>query len=135
MMKKFFYYCFYRIASGISFFSALNLFNISLAYADLWVSIGQTFNIFTLACIFCYCLHIKFEFVLVFFPILVTVVVLNSFLLTSDKYFELQKKYKDEKQKKLKGWGVFFYLVFSILIGLVCIWFFKDNISFNTKLI
>ncbi|MBR7014433.1 MAG: hypothetical protein IKI07_06190, partial [Prevotella sp.] len=58
-----------------------------------------------------------------------------SFLLTEKKYQELTEKYKNEKHKKMKGWGVFFYLVFSILIGLVCIWFFKDNISFNTKLI
>ena len=52
-------------------------------------------------------------------------------LLTEKKYQELTEKYKNEKHKKLKGWGVFFYLVSSFVVWMICTAIFKDNILDN----
>ncbi len=111
-MYTFFEYCYYRIHS---WYIMHKVDRTPRIYSTHWVSFGQTSNVITLICPLCYCLNIKVEFLFIFFPIHIIHCWLNySFLLTEKKYF---------------------YLVFSILIGLVCIWFFKDNISFNTKLI
>ncbi|MBR3389244.1 MAG: hypothetical protein IKG83_01855 [Prevotella sp.] len=129
MMKKFFYYCFYRIHS---WYIMHKIDRTPRIYSTHWIASGQSFNVMSLLTIFFYYFDIKFEFLFVLAPIYITLYVLNySFLLTEKKYQELTEKYKNEKHKKLKGWGVFFYLVSSFVVWMICTAIFKDSILDN----
>ena len=128
-MYTFFEYCYYRIHS---WYIVHKVDRTPRIYSTHWVSFGQTSNVITLICPLCYCLNIKVEFLFIFFPIHIIHCWLNySFLLTEKKYQELTEKYKNEKHKKLKGWGVFFYLLSSFAISIICLGVFEDSILDN----
>ena len=45
-----------------------------------------------------------------------SIAVISSFFFTREKYEQLEEKYKDEKNSKLKGWLVFIYAVGTIVL-------------------
>lgn len=131
-MYTFFEYCYYRIQS---WYIVHKVDRTPRVYSTHWVSVGQTSNVITLISFLFFYLNIKVEFLSIFFPIHIIHCWLNySFLLTEKKYQELTEKYKNEKHKKIKGWGVFFYLIFSFVISIICIGVLRENILFNYRI-
>lgn len=56
------------------------------------------------------------------YPIIISILLMfyyDSHVYTEAKYGLLAKKYKREKHKKIKGWGVFLYIIISILMFFV----------------
>jgi hypothetical protein len=79
------------------------------------------FNVLIFIQVFCFIVNVKFEIIFVIIPLYIILYGINYFiLLTEPKYNELAEKYKDEKHKKLKGWGVLLYLIGSLVVWLVC---------------
>ena len=115
-MIKFFEYCFYRIRnSKLSQLSG----NHPQATASALISYCETMNILTI--IFAFHLFYKNQHYLILcvIAIIIFLYVINTcLLLTEKKYKRLIEYYKDEKHKKLKGWGVFLYVVGSIFLAI-----------------
>ena len=116
-MIKFFEYCFYRISA----FYDKKVYSPPFAYSITWVSFPQTCNIITVINLFCFIVKLKYDFHLIillacYFIVIITTFVINGFLLTEKKYKELIKRYKNEKHKKIKGWGVFLYVICSMFL-------------------
>ena len=100
-MKKFFYYCFYRIHS---WYIMHKIDRTPRIYSTHWIASGQSFNVMSLLTIFFYYFDIKFEFLFVLAPIYITLYVLNySFLLTEKKYQELTEKKNETNAQKADG--------------------------------
>ena len=116
-MITFFDYCFYRISTSWYYRK------IEPSTPYIWVC-GQVtgcevFNIMTLINVYHLINHSTYNFEIVFIPILIIVAMVNIFvLLTQKKYEFLIEHYKDEKHKKLKGWGVFLYVISSLFLFL-----------------
>ena len=129
-MCNFFEYCFYRIHS---WYLKYKIDTQPRVYSAHWVCVGTTSNLMTFIQIFCYFINIKFELLLLLLPIHAMNYWINySFLLTDRKYKELEKKYKKEKFKKIKGFGVILYLISSLIIWIICLIYLK-NTSTNYK--
>jgi len=115
---KFFEYCFYRIHS---WYVHKKVASTPRIYSTNWVSFGQIFNILMFIQIFCFIIDVKFEILYIMLPLYIIIYGMNYFvLLTEKKYEKLVEKYKEESYKKLKGWGVFLYLISSLVVWLVC---------------
>jgi hypothetical protein len=111
---KFFDYCFYRI---LSYYIKRKVDKHPLIYTTGWVTLGQSCNIITIVTLFCFIFDIKYDFKTIWTCLVIIVYLINDrFLLTYKKYEKLSEIYKDEKHKKLKGWGVFSYIIVSILL-------------------
>jgi hypothetical protein len=115
-MYTFFEYCFYRIHFLYVHKKIASDPNI---YASGLVSGCQLFNVLTIINIFqiftnsTYDGDIKF----LIWSIALPIFLINYFiLLTEKKYIKLKEKYKEENNRKLKGWGVALYESLSILI-------------------
>ena len=62
----------------------------------------------------------KFDFITIYISICITLALVNAlFLLTRKKYEALKIRYKDEENKKIKGWGVILYIVLSLLFSML----------------
>jgi hypothetical protein len=56
--------------------------------------------------------------------VLLPLLIISLFLKPDDKaYSQMELKYKDEKHRKLKGWLIIAYIVFSIILP-ICVMFF-----------
>jgi hypothetical protein len=110
IMKKFYYYMFYR-------------------FADFYNNWGESHSyirgcVITTGVILCWALtliNIMLSFLGKHFPIkmiyilFVIVLVPNIFLLTNKKYLELKEQWKDEKHRKAKGWSLFILALSSLI--------------------
>ena len=116
---NFFDYCFYRCASS-KFAQKLDKEEYSHIAPAVWITTCQSWNITTMITIFYIIIDEKFDFEIILPSIIITVYLINTFfLLTRKKYDTLKIYYKDEKNKKLKGWGVALYIILSILLWLI----------------
>lgn len=122
-MKKLFNYCFYRIAKGYKFFEVK--YYCDSAYAVLFT----TFCLLSLSTItiILYCFHSRIteeyvKIIIVPFPALLFFY--TFFVESEKKYKELEEYYKNEKNKKLKGWLIATYVVGSLLIYFLSLYFF-----------
>jgi hypothetical protein len=113
-MYRFFEYCFYRIC----FVYHKRKIDIHpQIYSSGWVTGAQLFNILTIVDIYQIFTNTKYNATILVWSIVISLGIINSFiLLTEKKYIKLTEKYKEEKNKKIKGWGVFLYVSVSILI-------------------
>jgi hypothetical protein len=63
---------------------------------------------------------LKCNILLVIIPLYIIIYGINYFAtLTTNKYEKLVEKYKDEKHKTLKGWGILLYMVGSLALLIV----------------
>ena len=113
-MKDLFYYVFYRaskfyedwgerdghIAGGVVVFMSIG-------------SIVLSIMIFILHHLFNEKINTNIIWIIIFISSVL------SLLLNNEKYEKIAKKYKDEKNSKLKGWLVFSYVVGSIILFFV----------------
>lgn len=111
----FFDYCFYRIARSKLFYKQDK--KAPYLAAGVWVTMCQVWNITAIITIYHIIYNTTYDFVFVFIPIFLILCLFNGlFFLTKNKYDKLVISYKDEKHKKIKGWGVFLYVISSILL-------------------
>jgi len=114
-MLKFFEYCFYRIAYS-KYYQRVDK---KEPYIWAWngISFSQTCNVLTFITLYHIIKGIEYDFVIVGISIYVTIYFLNIFVfLPIRKYKEMGKWKKDEKYRTLKGWGVFLYILLSMLV-------------------
>jgi len=52
----------------------------------------------------------------------------DYYIYTEEKYKLLAEKYKNEKNKKTKGWGIVIYIISSILMFFIIFYFWGDRI-------
>lgn len=120
-MKTFLDYCFYRAAS---FYKEWG--EDAYLYAGSIVSYGSLgFNILTIIIVvqslWLNIAHTKTEIIVM--AVLTATVCL--FLGDNDKFLYLEKKYKKEKHKKMRGWIVFTYWIGSIIVFGISVAVFK----------
>jgi hypothetical protein len=120
---KLFDYCFYRIHSV---YIHKKIDKHPRIYACGWTSFSQLCNMLSVVLLFCFVFNLKYDFKIIILTLTIGIYVTNYFfLLTEKKYKELTKKYKEEKNKKLKGWLVFLYIFGSLLLYNISLFVFK----------
>ena len=120
-MLSFFEYCFYKYCNRYTKWS--KHFKISTSFwGERFVSTMVLLNVLTmimciqlLLCKKIFFLHLSILTLIIVIPLDTAFV--NHF--TEKKYKELEKKYEDEKNAKLKEIGVFIYSLLSIIIVIV----------------
>jgi hypothetical protein len=113
-MYKFFDYCFYRICY---IYYKRKIDSHPYVFACGWVSLGQISNIMTIINLYFIINHTKYNFSLVFIPILLIVYTSNFFIFFTDKKYKYYLEYcKYEKHRKIKGWGVLLYVFLSFIL-------------------
>ena len=118
-MIKFFDYCFYRCAFS-KFAQKLDKEEYSHIAPAVWITLCQSWNIIMFIMIFHIIIDEEFDFSTVYISICIPLVLVNAlFLLTRKKYEALKIRYKDENNKKLKGWGVGLYILLSFLLVMI----------------
>jgi len=114
-MLRFFDYCFYRITYS-KYYQRVDKKD-PYIWAWGWISLCQTFNVLSIIIIYYLIIDTKFNFKLVCIPIYLTIYFLNIYcFLPIKKYKEMGKLEKNEKYRKLKGWGVILYILLSFAI-------------------
>lgn len=113
-MITFFDYCFYRIATT-RYFQKVDP-KMPWIWAFGWVSFCQTGNVLTLIDVYQIFTNSTYNYESWIWPIAIFISIINMFLLTEKKYNRLVEHYKEEKNKKIKGWGVFLYVLGSLFI-------------------
>jgi len=118
-LLHFFEYCFYRCASS-KFAKKFEKEEDSDIAPCVWITLCQSWNIIMFIMIFYIITDDEFDFITVYISICIPLVLVNAlFLLTRKKYEALKIRYKDEKNKKLKGWGVGLYILLSFLLVMI----------------
>ena len=118
MMKALFYYCYYRIAQGYRFCGdgdyldwGYRILFATFAFieASIVVPISRILGIKSL---------IKSGFILILIPIILLYV--RTFFIPiqckKQKFEQLEKRYKNEKHKRLKGWLVAIYAIGTLVL-------------------
>ena len=117
-MKALFYYCYYRIAQGYRFFGdgdyldwGYRILFATFAFieASIVVPISRILGIKSLT---------KSGFILILIPIILLYV--STFFIPiqckKQKFEQLEKRYKNEKHKRLKGWLVTIYAIGTLVL-------------------
>ncbi|MDR1198829.1 MAG: hypothetical protein LBK94_07445 [Prevotellaceae bacterium] len=113
-MIKFFDYCFYRIATT-KYFQKVDP-KTPYIWAFGWTQFCELLNILTFINIYHLFDNSRYDYEIVPILICIPLSIINVFiLLTKKKYNKSIAYYKDEKHKKLKGWGIFLYVIGSML--------------------
>ena len=118
MMKALFYYCYYRIAQGYRFCGdgdyldwGYRILFATFAFieASIVVPISRILGIKSLT---------KSGFILILIPIILLYVC--TFFIPiqrkKQKFEQLEKRYKNEKHKRLKGWLVTIYAIGTLVL-------------------
>lgn len=119
-MKKLLYYVYYRIAR------AYQILDDKLYYGH------ASFILFTaLCCLFLVFLAfifslfgLKFSLIMLY-TVAIIFIVFAIIFASEKKYKELEKKYADERHKKIKGWLVFLFIIMSVILYFVSLYVFK----------
>lgn len=116
---RFFYYCFYRICRAYK--SKDKDFQI---YAQNAVSMCQAFNIISIIFIVG-CFKGFRPTTTPLIAILLSIAIINLFILNRKKYYELDERWKNEPRQKLKGWLVLSYVLGSVALLFISIFLDK----------
>lgn len=114
-MKRFFDYCFYRIAKVYRILDKKD-------YCDWGYGVMfATFGFIALALITCILYVLKYKLtnviiIAVATPFILLDVLFTFFFNKESKYMRLEKYYKNEKNRRLKGWLVFLYVFGSVAL-------------------
>lgn len=126
----FFYYCFYREESWYQ----KNVIRIALwdhtyVHSVTAVTGAQWFNLLTLATVAGYYFHFRINLSYKLCMVITAFVLLfiNSILFTEKKFKSLKSRYKNEKHKTLKGYGVLLYEIGSFVLWIICLFVFRAN--------
>lgn len=118
-MKTFFEYCFYRASKFYkSWGETNNYYNSGKAVLIL----ALTSNILTLIGLFCFFILGYGYSINVVYLVFITLTVLSIFVLREKDYKRLEQRYKNEKNSKLKGWLVFFYVIVSFVLYFISLY-------------
>ncbi len=111
-MYKFYSYLFYRIVTSKLYQTTAPKYPV--AWSSGLLPFCQTLNILSL-------FEIYGILTKIFYPIqkmgsflFLFLYIIDSMIFTEKKIIILKKKYQNEKLRKLKGWGVFSYIIFSL---------------------
>lgn len=120
MIKKLFYYCYYRITKGYRFFN--DSYYLDSGYAVLFATFCFiAFSIAVPISSFMDKRLTKTSFILLAVPFLFLYV--RTWFIPEkrkmDLFKRLEKRYKDEPHKKLKGWAVALYAVGTLILYFV----------------
>ncbi|HOF16994.1 MAG TPA: hypothetical protein PLF32_08855 [Bacteroidales bacterium] len=118
-MRDFFYYVFYKSSKFYKSWGENNNYYISGKFS---LFLALCANILTLIGLFCFILKIRYSIEVVF-GIWILLFILSFFVLNKKKYEELEEKYKNEKNSKIKDWLVFSYIVGSVILYFVSLAF------------
>ena len=118
-MKDLFYYIFYRASKFYKSWGENSNYYISGKFL-LFLAICA--NILTLIGLFCNILKIRYS-IEVIYVVCILFSVLSFFILNEKKYKELEEKYKNEKNTKIKGWLVITYIIGSIILYFISLAF------------
>ena len=83
-------------------------------------------NVLTVLGVFCIILNTRYEIDIVYL-LWAGIAVLQFFVFDKKKYRELERRYKEEKNGKLKGWLVFAYVVVSFILYFISTYFMYQN--------
>ena len=119
-MKDLFYYVFYRASKFYKSWGENNNYYISGKFS-LFLAFAS--NILFLIGLFCYILGIRYSIQIVYL-IWILLFVLSFFVLNENRYKELAKKYKDEKNSQLKCWLGFAYVIGSLVLYFVSLFIY-----------
>jgi Flp pilus assembly protein TadB len=111
-MKTFIYYCFYRASKFYKSWGETNIYYISGRYA---VVLALVSNVLTLIGLFCLFILGYGYSINVVYVVVIILAVLGILVLREKDYKRLEQRYKNEKNSKLKGWLVFFYIIGSVI--------------------
>jgi len=130
-LLHFFEYCFYRCASS-KFSRKFEKEEDSDIAPCIWITGCQTLNITTIMITFhiitstVHVIDDKDFLITAWISTFTILALINAFfLLTRKKYEALKIRYKDEKNKKLRGWGVVLYIVLSLSLGIIAMFTFR----------
>ena len=126
----FFYYCFYREESWYQKHRRLTApWDQSLVVSVSSVTSAQWFNLMTLATVVGYYFHFRINLIYILCMLVTGFVLLfiNSRLFTEKKFKSLKSRYKNEKHKTLKGYGVLLYEIGSFVLWIICLFVFRAN--------
>lgn len=116
-MKTFLEYCFYKSSKFYKRWGESN-YHISGKFA-LFLALCS--NILTLLSIFCAILGTRYKTGIIY--LLCSVFgVLSFFGLDKKKYKELERRYRSERNSKLKGWLVFAYISVSFVLYFISLY-------------
>ena len=113
-MKLLYDYCFYKVASFYERTEGDGAFSGTLVIAGslFWLLLAVINFIFRP-----YQLEYSRTFYIIYSVISVIIICLISWKIdTEEKFLNLRKQYKDEKNATLKGWLVFLFILFSFLV-------------------
>lgn len=116
-MKTLFWYCYYRISKA---------YKISIDETGYYIY-GSGVLFFAIGCIILAILAFLFRLlsieinVRLFAGIMGVILVLSVFFISKKKYKQLEIKYKNEKNKKLKGWLVFLFIIGSFIMSIISV--------------
>jgi hypothetical protein len=109
-MKTFLYYCFYRISKAYKFWDDVG-----------FCIYGSFLTFFPLGSLFLSLLALTGAELDkgIIYTVVGIVSVASIAFIDGNRYKMLEKKYKEEKHRKLKGWLVFLYVVGSLMVYVV----------------
>ena len=125
MMKTLFYYCYYRISQGYRYFNDSDY--LDWGYHFLFTSF--LFITLSVAVPVWYVLDVEFtKKTVIWVAIPFIFLYARTWFIPEkrkmDLFKQLEKRYKDEPHKKLKGWLVAFYVVGTLVLYFVMLGIF-----------
>lgn len=120
IMRIFFEYCFYRAAKFYKSWGENNNYYISGKFS---LFLALCANLLTLIGLFYFIFGTKYSINIVYL-VWILLSVLSFFILNRKKYAELEQRYKEERNSKLKGWLVFLYIIGSIILFFVSLYLY-----------
>lgn len=121
MIKKLFYYCYYRISRGYRFWG-------DSSYLDwgYWILIASfIFIAWSIAAPLFYIFDIEYTKIAIFLVALpfILLEIWVTFFLSDEsknrKYKELEERYRNEKYKNIKGWLIALYVFGTLLLAVL----------------
>jgi hypothetical protein len=112
---KFFDYVFYRLATT-RYYQKVDP-KTPYIWAFGLLSFFQLCNILTIVNIYQIFTHVIFDIKVLVWSIAIPLSIINIFFVTTKKKYEWAvEHYKNEKNKKIKGWGIFLYMFVSFVL-------------------
>ena len=119
-MRDLIYYVFYRTSKFYKLWGEKNTYYISGKFL-LFLAICS--NILTFIGVLCIVLGTKYG-INIIYGLCFLLSILSLFVLNEKKYKELEIKYKDEKNRIVKGWLVGSYIIGSVILYFVSLYVF-----------
>ena len=110
-------YCFYRLCNYYKRHTITNPYPVFDASTTIGVAHGFHIQCLSLFWGIITGRDVNLAYIIIF--VICLMFYYDAHVYTEEKYKILARKYKGEKYKKIKGWGVFMYIILSILMFLI----------------